>query len=123
MPHYPQGNGLVESSNKILVSIIKKMMPENKRNWDTQLVHALWENKLSGKKSIGMSPFQLVYGTDVVMPLKLSLPVMKFLQDEVDDENPIQRRMLQLIEAHQIRESLLDKVQKYHTKVNFFLTK
>ena len=112
-PYYPQGNGLAESSNKNLVRIMKKMLPENKRNWDTQLIHALWADRVSGKKSIGMSPFQLVYGTNVVMPLQLALPVMKFLQDEVDDENPVQRRMLQLIEAHQIRESLLEKVQKY----------
>ena len=64
-----------------------------------------------------MSPFQLVYGTDVVRPLQLALPVMKFLQDEVDRENPVQRRMLQLIKAHQIIESLLEKVQKYQAKV------
>ena len=40
-PYYPQGNGLVESSNKSPVRIIKKMMTKNKINWDTQLVHAL----------------------------------------------------------------------------------
>ena len=108
--YYPQGNGLAKSSNKILVRIIKKMLPENKRNWDTQLIHALWEDRVSGKNSIGMTPFQLVYGTNVVIPLQLYLLVMKFLQDEVDHENPVQRRVLQLIEAHQIRESLLEKV-------------
>ena len=70
------------------------MLPKNKRNWDTQLIHALWEDRVSGKKSIGMSLFQLVYGIEAVMPLKLALPVMKFLQDEVDHENPVQRRML-----------------------------
>ena len=70
------------------------MLLESKRNWDTQLVHALWADRVSGKKSIGMSPFQLVYGTNVVMPLQLALPVMKFMQYEVDDENPIQTRIL-----------------------------
>ena len=55
--------------------------------------------------------------------MQLALPVMKFLQDEVDDENPIQRRMLQLIDAHQIRESLMDKVQKYQTKVKYVFDK
>lgn len=64
-----------------------------------------------------MSPFQLVYGIYVVMPLQLALHVMKFLKDEVDDENPVQSTMLKLIEAHQIKESLLGKVQKYQAKV------
>lgn len=57
---------------------------------------------MSSKKSIGSSPFQLVYGTDAVMPLQLDLPVMKFIQDEFEESNPVQRRMLQLTETHQI---------------------
>jgi hypothetical protein len=31
--YYPQGNGLAESSNKILVNIIKKVLDENKMCW------------------------------------------------------------------------------------------
>lgn len=30
--YYPQGNGLVESSNKSLVNIIKKLLHENKKS-------------------------------------------------------------------------------------------
>jgi transposase InsO family protein len=30
--YYPQGNGLAESSNKILISIIKKVLKENKKS-------------------------------------------------------------------------------------------
>jgi len=55
--YYPQGNGLVESSNKSLVNIIKKMLEENKNNWHRKLVNALWADRVSSKKSIGMSPF------------------------------------------------------------------
>ena len=39
--YYPQGNGLDESSNKILVNIIKKLLEENKKSWHGKLVHAL----------------------------------------------------------------------------------
>ena len=48
-PYYPQGNGLAESSNKSLVRIIRKLMADNKRNWDTQLVYALWVDRVSNK--------------------------------------------------------------------------
>ena len=58
--YYPQGNGLVESSNKILIRIIKKLLDDNKKAWHKKLIFALWENKISLKKSIGTSPFQLV---------------------------------------------------------------
>ena len=46
----------------------KKLLQENKKVWNAKLVYALWDNKVSTKKPIGTSPFQLVYGTDVVFP-------------------------------------------------------
>ena len=45
------------------------MLEENKRNWHRNLINALWAERVSSKKSIGMSPFELVYGTDVVFPV------------------------------------------------------
>jgi transposase InsO family protein len=60
--YYPQGNGFVESSNKILIRIIKKLLHENKKAWHKKLTFSLWEDRTSLKKSFGTSPFQLVYG-------------------------------------------------------------
>lgn len=54
--YYPQGNGLAESSNKSLVTIIKKFLGENKKSWHNKLVHALWADKLTTKKSIWNVP-------------------------------------------------------------------
>jgi hypothetical protein len=79
MTYYPRGNGLFESSNKILMTIIKNVLTENKKAWHTHLKYSLWENRIDTKKSISMPPFQLVYGTEVVLPINLSLPVMKNL--------------------------------------------
>jgi transposase InsO family protein len=76
-PHYPQGNGLVESSNKSLMRIIKKVLDNNKRQWHIHLKYALWANRIGTKKSIGTSPFQLVYGMDVTFPINLVLPCFK----------------------------------------------
>ena len=81
MAYYPQGNGLAESSNKSLVNIIKKLLENNKKSSHTKLVHALLANKLNLKKYIGMSPYQLVYGTDAIFPTSLGVPVMKLIQE------------------------------------------
>ena len=75
--YYPQGNGLIESSNKSLITIIKNVLSENNKSWHVHLKYALWANRIGTKKSIGMSPFQMVYGTDVVLPINLALPIMK----------------------------------------------
>jgi transposase InsO family protein len=63
-PYYPQGNGLGESSNKSLIRIIKKLLTENKRSWDSKLKFSLWADRINNKKSIGNSPFQMVYRTE-----------------------------------------------------------
>ena len=55
--YYPQGNGIDESSNKILVNIIKKLLEDNKNTWNKNLVYALWVDRLTTKKSIGTPPY------------------------------------------------------------------
>ena len=85
--YYPQGNGLAKSSNKLLKNIVKKMLEANKRNWHRKLINALWADRVSSKKSIGMSPFELVYGTDVVFPTSLTVPVMRLLQEVGSEDN------------------------------------
>jgi transposase InsO family protein len=78
-PYYPQGNGLAESSNKTLIRIIKKLLTENKKSWDSKLKFSLWVDRISNNKSIGTSPLQMVYGTEAILPTQLGLSVLKFL--------------------------------------------
>jgi len=108
---YPQGNGLVESSNKSLVNIIKKLLEENKKTWNKRLVNALWADKLNIKKSIGTSPYQLVYGMEVVFPSSLGVPVMKILQELQVEPNSIQRIINQNIHLQQTKEEVYIRSQ------------
>jgi hypothetical protein len=109
--YYPQGNGLAESSNKTLVNIIKKTLQENKKSWHNKFVFALWANRLITKRSIGMSPYQLVYGTEVVLPTSLGVPIVKFLQYIQAEPNDSQRRINQMIHLQQSREEVFNKTQ------------
>ena len=99
------------------------MLVENKKSWDSKLVYALWADQVSNKKSIGTSPFQLVYGVDVFLLVQLDFPMMKLLQEEMEEPYPIQWRMLQLIEVHQIREALIEKAQIKKDKVKVVFNK
>jgi len=94
--YYPQGNGLSESVNKSMITVIKKVLTENKKAWNIHLKYVLWANRISTKKSIGISPFHMVYGTDVVLEINLSLPVMKLWQDSNEEPNDVTRRINQL---------------------------
>ena len=66
---------------------IKKLLEQNQKSWHSKLVHALWDDRLTTKKSINMSPSQLVYGMDAVFPTSLGVPVMKLLQEVKTEEN------------------------------------
>jgi hypothetical protein len=109
-PHYPQGNGLVESSNKILMRIIKKVLDNNKRQRHIHLKYALWDNRIGTKKSIGTSPFQLVYGMDVTFPINLALPVLKLFQEVNEEEVRISLNQERRVRSKPIGKQLIIKV-------------
>jgi hypothetical protein len=87
-PYYLQVNGLADSYNKILVKIIKILLEDNKKAWDSKLKFSLWDDRVTKKWSLGISPFQCVYGIEEIFPSHLILPVENFFQDyqgEPDD--------------------------------------
>ena len=110
-------NGLVESSNKSLIRIIKKLLEDNKKNWDSKLKYTLWDDRVTIKKSTGNSPFKLVYGTKVVFQIQLILPVAKFLQEEQDEEEDMAKRITDLVQVHHIREQLVEKATAHQRKI------
>eukprot|EP00253_Pinus_taeda_P028500 PITA_28500 len=109
--YYPQGNGLAESSNKSLINIIKKLLEENKKNWHKKLTNSLWADKISTKKSIGMSPYELVYGMEAKFPSSLGIPTIKLLQEIQVEPNDMQRRVNQTIHLQQTREHVFNRAQ------------
>jgi transposase InsO family protein len=67
-PYYHQGNGLAESSNKSLIKIIKKFLADNNKAWESKIKFSLWDDRVTTKRSLSVSPFQLVYGVEAIFP-------------------------------------------------------
>ena len=76
-PYYAQANGLAESTNKTLQTILKQIVNENRTNWDTKLHSALWAYRTSYKTSIQSTPFRLVFGLEAVMPIEFQVPSLQ----------------------------------------------
>jgi len=108
---------LAESSNKSLINIIKKVLEENKKNWHKKLVNALWADRLSTKRSIGMSPYELVYGMEARFPSSLGIHTIKLLQEIQAEPNDTQRRINQTIHLQQTREQVYDRAQILQEKL------
>ena len=81
------------------------------------LKYALWVDRVTTKKSIGTSPFQLVYGVDAIFPIRLSFLVINLMQDIKEEPNEVNRRMLQIVQLQQEREALIEKDDVYKRKI------
>jgi hypothetical protein len=75
-PYYAQANGQAESSNKTLIKLIKKKIEENPKRWHEVLSEALWAYRISKHSATKVTPFELVYGQEVVLPVEVNLDVL-----------------------------------------------
>jgi hypothetical protein len=69
------------------------------------------------KKSLDISPFQLVYRIEVVFPTQLALSVANFLQDFEGEPNHVVRRIHQVVEVQQIREHVMSRAYNHQQKI------
>ena len=70
-PYYAQANGQAEASNKGIIKLIKWKIEENPRKWHTLLNEALWSYRMACHGSTKVSPYQLVYGHDAMLPWEI----------------------------------------------------
>jgi hypothetical protein len=67
--YHPQANGVVESFNKTLHKGLTKICGLDRDDWDDKVPTVLWAYRTTYKRSTGQTPFKLVYGQEVVIPL------------------------------------------------------
>ena len=56
-----------------MIKLIKKKIEENPRRWHEVLSEALWAHRISRQDATKVTPFELVYGQEVVLPVKVNL--------------------------------------------------
>lgn len=78
----------------------------------------LWADRFTAKDSIGISPYQLVYGIHVVFPTFLRIPFLKMMQELEVEPNDLQRRINQTVHFHQTREAVHNKNHLIRDNIN-----
>ena len=79
--YYPQGNGQAESTNKVIVTMLQKLVNDNRTDWDIQLYTVLFSYRTAYKVATGHSPFELVYGLLPLMPTEYIVPTQRTTTD------------------------------------------
>jgi hypothetical protein len=117
-PYYAQANGQAESSNKILVKLIKKKIEDNPRRWHEVLSEALWAHHISRHGATKVTPFELVYGQEAVLPVEVTLGAYRLAkQNNLDVESYYALMMDNIDEVTDKRMEALEEIEKDKRRV------
>ena len=71
---HPQTNGLVERANKTLPTTLASFVNMKHDDWDQHLPYAVFAINTARQSSTRLSPFQLLYGREAVLPCENAFP-------------------------------------------------
>lgn len=116
--YYLQVNGQDKSTNKNLIRIIKKTMEGNQRSWHTKLRIALQADRITPKRSTGVSPYTLVYGKEDRLPISVELPSLDLAnQFDMTEEELMTTRLAQLSELEEVRDEAMKKLEVHQEQM------
>ncbi len=69
--HHPISSSQVERANKTVVSMLKKYVSANQKDWDIKLPLVLMAARATPHQSTGVPPFTLMTGRNMTLPLHL----------------------------------------------------
>ena len=78
-PYYPEANGQVDAINKVLKTMLRRMVGDHKSNWHQTLFSTLWAYRNLVKTSTSFTSFQLVYGIEDVLPIQCQILSLKLV--------------------------------------------
>ena len=116
-PYRPKTNGAVESANKNIKSMLRKMMGTYK-DWQEKLPFALWGYRTTVRTSTGATPYSLVYGMEAVLPIEVEVPSLRVLAEcKVDEGDWLTERFEELALIDEKRLIALNHVQGYQKRI------
>lgn len=73
--YYPEANGQVETSKKLVLNLPKTKLRYSEGKWVEELLDVLWEIQNSLINTTNETLFFLFYGMEAVIPTKIITPV------------------------------------------------
>ena len=103
-PYHPQANGQVESTNKVVEAILTKTIQLHHKDCADRLPEALWAYRTTWRNTTGHTPYELVYGKQVLVPIEFQVKTFRMAaQLGMDSEEAQEQRIMQINELDKIR--------------------
>jgi ribonuclease HI len=110
-PYYAQSNGQAEASNKVIITILKKMLADNPRDWHSELDSTLWAYRTSKRSPTGTTPYALMFGHDAVLPLEINVRSLRVQeQHQLLGEDYVQAMWQEHEDLSELRLAALDSL-------------
>lgn len=113
----PTANGQAEAFNKVLCNILKKMVSGNKRDWHERLPEALWAYRTTVRTATGCTPYNLIYGSEAVLPLEIQLPSLRIATLLTNPDENAQIRLAELEALDEKRLAVQQRLEIYQAQV------
>jgi len=68
---YPWANGQAEVSNRTILHDLRTHLEGARGTWADELPSILWAYRTTSRVATGKTPFNLVYGTEALIPIKI----------------------------------------------------
>lgn len=82
----------METTNKTLLTTLKKMLEGANGKWADELPEVLWAYRATFRRPTGVSPFALPYGMEAVILIEIGMPTVKMVvQGQRDDNEELER--------------------------------
>ena len=73
---------MAEATNKLIVGSLRRNLEEKIGTWLEELLKVLWAQRTTRKRVTYESPFALVFGIEVVLPMEAGLPTLTTLVEK-----------------------------------------
>ena len=97
-PGHPQANGQIEVTNRTLLRLIKSRLVGAKGAWPEELPNVLWAYRTTTRTPTGETLFNLTYGAEAVIPIKVGLTSLKREFFDEQDNNDQLKQNLDLVD-------------------------
>ena len=104
----------VESSNKPLLTALKKRLDSAKGKWVNELPKVLWAYRTITRRPTDISPFALTYGMEAIVPTEMGMPT---LRTDIPEQSNTESVIKDLDMENELREATVVQIALYHRKL------